>query len=88
MFQYLKKNTSTVLQITDRKKRCDGLFADDNILLVPTKILSKKNHLNKVYDCIKNKMTYGISKCDKLVIKPKITLYLQDIMKIPRLSLA
>ena len=57
--------------ITEKKKCCGGLFADDIVLLAPTKS-SLKNLLNIAHDWgIKNEMTFGINKCATLVVKPK-----------------
>jgi len=57
--------------ITEKKMCCGGLFADDIVLLAPTKS-SLKNLLNIAHDWgIKNGMTFGINKCATLVVKPK-----------------
>jgi hypothetical protein len=57
--------------ITERKKCCCSVFADNNVLLALTKS-SLKNILNKAQDCdIKNKIIFGISKCATHVIKLK-----------------
>ena len=47
-----------------------GLFADDIVLVAPSKQVLKKI-LNKVHEwAIKNEMTFGINKCATLVVKP------------------
>lgn len=49
---------------------CGGLFADDIVLVAPSKQALKKI-LNKVHEwAIKNEMTFGINKCATLVVKP------------------
>ena len=51
-------------------KCCGGLFADDIVLVAPSKKNLKKI-LNKVHNwAIRNEMTFGINKCATLVIKP------------------
>eukprot|EP00833_Pecoramyces_ruminatium_P010910 jgi/Orpsp1_1/1184942/evm.model.c7180000091668.1 len=55
----------------ESKKCCGGLFADDIVLVAPSKS-ALRNILNKVHSwSIKNEMTFGINKCCTLVIKPK-----------------
>ena len=54
----------------DSQYCCSGLFADDIVLVAPSKQALKKI-LNKVYEwAIKNEMTFGINKCATLVVKP------------------
>jgi len=49
---------------------CGRLFADDIVLVAPSKQALKKI-LNKVNEwAIKNEMTFGINKCATLVVKP------------------
>jgi len=49
---------------------CCGLFADDIVLVAPSKQALKKI-LNKVHEWdIKNETTFGINKCATLVVKP------------------
>jgi len=48
---------------------CGGLFADDTVLVAPSKQALKKI-LNKVHVwAIKDEMTFGINKCATLVVK-------------------
>jgi len=57
--------------ITERKKCCGSLFANDIILLVPIESFLK-NLLNKTHNWgIKNKMIFEVSKCVIFVVKPK-----------------
>ena len=54
----------------DSQYCCGGLFADDIVLVAPSKQVLKKI-LNKVHEwAIKNEMTFGINKCATLVVKP------------------
>jgi len=54
----------------DSQYCCGGLFADDIVLVAPSKQTFKKI-LNKVHEwAIKNEMTFGINKCATLVVKP------------------
>jgi len=54
----------------DSQYCCGGLFADDIVLVAPSKQVLKKI-LNKVHEwAIKNEMTFGINKCAILVVKP------------------
>ena len=54
----------------DSQYCCGGLFADDIVLVAPSKQALKKI-LNKVHEwAIKNEMTFGINKCATLVVKP------------------
>ena len=47
---------------------CSGLFADDIVLVAPSKQALNKKILNKVHEwAIKNEMTFGINKCATLV---------------------
>ena len=49
---------------------CGGFFADDIVLVAPSKQALKKI-LNKVHEwAIKNEMTFGINKCATLVVNP------------------
>ena len=49
---------------------CGGLFADDIVLVAPSKQALKKV-LNKVHKwAIKNEITFRINKCATLVVKP------------------
>jgi len=53
----------------DSQYCCGGLFADDIVLVAPSKQALKKI-LNKVHEwAIKNEMTFGINKCATLVVK-------------------
>jgi len=53
----------------DSQYCCGGLFADDIVLVAPSKHALKKI-LNKVHEwAIKNEMTFGINKCATLVVK-------------------
>ena len=49
---------------------CGGLFADDIVIVAPSRNAMKKI-LNRVYSwSIKNEMTFGINKCATMVVKP------------------
>ena len=57
------------VNITGRRC-CGGLFADDVVLIAPSKP-SLRILLNKVHEWgIRNEMTFGINKCATMVIKP------------------
>jgi len=54
----------------DSQYCCGEHFADDIVLVAPSKQALKKI-LNKVYEwAIKNEMNFGIKKCATLVVKP------------------
>ena len=54
----------------DSQYCCGGLFADDIVLVAPSKQALKKI-LNKLHEwAITNEMIFGINKCATLVVKP------------------
>jgi len=58
------------VQIGENSTCCGGLFADDIVLMAPSKKSLKRllSHVNKWAN--ENEMTFGINKCATMVVKP------------------